>query len=345
MRARPTKAIYDVLSPTPSHLLNISLSDHLPPECYPPPFTRASLTLPPSSPSSAASPMPLAHHLVYFPPQIAPSLLLPDGTDPDHSPGPPFARRMWAGGAVSFAPGWRDSLRLDGRRAVCVESVGDVVVRGAPGDESVFVDVWRRYGPVRGEDDAAAAEEEVSRAPAVEERRTLVFMRDKTPARAAEDAGRESKVLKAPFAPDYSFTLTPTAALLFHFSALTFNAHAIHLDPLYARAVEGHRAPLVHGPLSLALMLAALRGRLARGEETTGGSGPAEDVVSRIEYRNLAPLYAGEEMRVCVRRKEGGRAAQGGSASPGTTGRWDVWIECPRGGMAVRGLAVTGGSA
>ncbi|KAG5919597.1 hypothetical protein E4U42_006477, partial [Claviceps africana] len=114
--------------------------------------------------------------------------------------------------------------------------------------------------------------------------------------------------------PTYSHTSTPTPRHLFHFSALSFNAHAIHLDPLYARLTDGHRALLVHGPLTLALMLHALRG-----------------AVARFSYRNLAPLYADEPLRVCVR--EASRAGQ----------PWDVWVEGPEGGLAVRGSAVMAG--
>lgn len=49
--------------------------------------------------------------------------------------------------------------------------------------------------------------------------------------------------------------ITPT--LLFRFSALTYNAHRIHYDRDFARAVEGYPALVVHGPLQ-AVMLAAL---------------------------------------------------------------------------------------
>ena len=38
--------------------------------------------------------------------------------------------------------------------------------------------------------------------------------------------------------PDFSFTYTPTDTMLFRFSALTFNAHRIHLDKEYSQNVE-----------------------------------------------------------------------------------------------------------
>lgn len=111
-------------------------------------------------PSRLASPLPdlvlpQGHHLVYFPLQLPPSRLLPDGTDPAHCPGAPFVRRMWAGGELTWSDGWDRALLRDGRRAVCVETVGPPNIKGGaarPGDEKVFVDVVRRYGVGRFDD-------------------------------------------------------------------------------------------------------------------------------------------------------------------------------------------------
>lgn len=109
--------------------------------------------------------------------------------------------------------------------------------------------------------------------------------------------------------------MTPTPRHLFHFSALTFNAHSIHIDPEYACSTDGHRALLVHGPLSLALMLRVLTSYTGRD-------------VARIAYRNHAPLYVHEELKVCVREREKGNGEE-----------WDVWVEGPAGGLAVKGTA------
>lgn len=50
-----------------------------------------------------------------------------------------------------------------------------------------------------------------------------------------------------------------------------------------------------------------------------------------IEYRNLAPLYCDEEMRICGLEK---KKLQNGSI-------YDVWIEGPTGGVAVKGTVYT----
>lgn len=118
--------------------------------------------------------------------------------------------------------------------------------------------------------------------------------------------------------PDFSVSIVPTQSLLFRFSALTFNAHRIHLDPQYCREVEGHRNLVLHGPLSLVLMLSVLKSQLGEGE-----------TVQRLDYRNLAPLYAYESLRICISQDSKERQ------------KYDVWIEGAGGGYAVKGTAVT----
>lgn len=69
------------------------------------------------------------------------------------------------------------------------------------------------------------------------------------------------------------------AALLFRFSALTFNAHRIHYDHDYARTVEQYPGLVVHGPLQAMLLIDhALRDGI---------------VPARFAFRARAPLYAG----------------------------------------------------
>ena len=136
--------------------------------------------------------------------------------------------------------------------------------------------------------------------------------------------------------PEFTFSLRPDATLLFHFSALTYNAHSIHIDPDYARNQEGYKGLLVHGPLTLVLMLSALRACLAKlsGQPSTGAlpEGQSMPYVKSLSYRNLAPLYVNEDMKVCLRRINTEEIGQL---------RWDVWIEGPEGGIAVKGSAIT----
>ncbi|KAL2171042.1 hypothetical protein VTG60DRAFT_3890 [Thermothelomyces hinnuleus] len=145
---------------------------------------------------------------------------------------------------------------------------------------------------------------------------------------------KKKKIYKASAAPEFTFSLKPDATLLFHFSALTYNAHSIHLDPDYARNREGYKGLLVHGPLSLVLMLSALRACLAKlsPRPRTGAHGQARPgYVKSLSYRNIAPLYVDEQITVCLRRTKSAADELG----------WDVWIEGPEGGLAVKGKAIT----
>lgn len=56
-----------------------------------------------------------------------------------------------------------------------------------------------------------------------------------------------------------------------------------------------------------------------------------EQVLESIEYRNLAPLYCDEEMRICGMEK---KTLENGSI-------YDIWIEGPTGGVAVKGTIYT----
>lgn len=135
--------------------------------------------------------MPVGHHLVYFPPQLPLSQLLPDGTDTLHTPGPPFNRRLWAGGSVRF--GSLGPL-LDGSRAVCIETIRRVIPKGVEGEEKVMVRIERRVGTVDEDEDEEATrrrifrdvEDEPGQADVIENRE-LVFMREKTPEQLHHD--------------------------------------------------------------------------------------------------------------------------------------------------------------
>lgn len=224
---RPHQASYDYLTPGHSHLLNIALWDALPPEAQAGKSLRQpQLSLPeeasfgqflmPSASASAAgdsgNELSSGHHLVYFPLQLPISLLEPDGTDPAQSPGVPFVRRMWAGGALDFRK--PQNLQLDGRRAVCVERLDapNMELHGGWGQEKIFVDVIRRYGATEPDIDPRlcmtkpeqllALENKVWEDADLEERRTLVFMRTKAdlPERnamaMAKTPGTEERIIK-----------------------------------------------------------------------------------------------------------------------------------------------------
>ncbi|KAK2765912.1 hypothetical protein FQN54_007427 [Arachnomyces sp. PD_36] len=326
LTSRSLPLAYDYLSPQPSHLLNLTLADFLPGVA---PASSSNDSVATELPSIYRPPrMPVGYHLIYFPPQVRESQLLSDGTDVLHTPGHPFDCRMWAGGWVRFPQ--EGGPLLNGSRAVCLEGIRDVTIKGREGEEKLFVGIERRVGQVSEQESEESIRgrlwtknEHEDGDAVVVERRNLVFMRPKPPKQenlGDEKAVKDGRIVRAPSDPEYSHVILPSKSLLFRFSALTFNAHSIHLDQHYAQNIEGYRNLLVHGPLSLTIMLTVLRCHFHKYRQA----------IRNIEYRNLAPLYVEEEMKVCTKRKQNGRP-----------GAWDVWIEGSDGGLRVRGTVHT----
>jgi hypothetical protein len=88
------------------------------------------------------------------------------------------------------------SPRLDGSRAVCIETIRDVIVKGHQGEEKLLVDIERRMGTVK-EDEAEESiwgrlwseDANEDRESSVIENRTLVFMRQKSTQQIETDKG------------------------------------------------------------------------------------------------------------------------------------------------------------
>lgn len=209
---KPANIMKSYLDPTPSHLLNLMLADLLPKPCHAPPvayFQAESENLS----RVQVQTLPQDHLLAYFPPAIPSFQLLADGTDTLHSPGPPFVRRLWAGGSLAFHHMKQFELtRMT--PSTCYESIQDVKVRGRrEGDEKVFVHLERCYTSDKGWRSHMASERKRKklvdaeksspnwnpRRPhnwSVAETRDLVFLREKTREQALEDVQKEGKVLK-----------------------------------------------------------------------------------------------------------------------------------------------------
>ncbi|KAK5629691.1 hypothetical protein RRF57_005406 [Xylaria bambusicola] len=306
MLARPPQIHIDSMYTTNSRLLTEALADFLPEEClFKPKNSKTSVCL--------GDTVPPGHHL------------------PSRNA---FTRRMWAGGSIQGFNG----LTLDGREAVCIERIEDVKVHGSAGSEKIYVEVlrnylkqhdftqWQKRGPSELDLPIDLVEYDLN---GIIEHRTLVFMRELSDENKIMNLKKEQKVVKAPNNPEHSVTLQPTPTLLFHYSALSYNAHRIHLDRSYCREVEGYRDLLVHGPLSLTLMLSVL-------ESGLNGLGYE---INKIDYRHLAPLYVDQTMRICCAP----RASKSIEKQDGITGRnkWDVWIENQDGGLCVKGTVET----
>ena len=80
----------------------------------------------------------------------------------------------------------------------------------------------------------------------------------------------------------------PGAALLFRYSALTFNAHRIHYDQAYASAEEGYPGLVVHGPLTATLLADLAADELGRP-------------LGSFSFRARAPLFADQPVTLTGR--------------------------------------------
>ncbi|KAG9099584.1 hypothetical protein FRC06_005125 [Ceratobasidium sp. 370] len=267
----------DVIDPSRLRLLDLTL----------PPFGNDAADIPP--PPELETPIVPGTEFTFFPPLVRTSDLLPDGTDTTYSSPAPFHRRMWAGGAFAFDP--ENPLRV-GQVISCKTTVEDVELKGwekaretgeLGNDTMVFVKQRREIS----NDDGVA----------VVERRTHVYRPEFSGLRPSEvtgkkimmHSGRSTFLIREPYdssshileqnPPDEQFTFTPSAHTLFRFSALTFNAHRIHLDPIYSSQQEGHEDRLVHGPLT-ALLLLRFANFLA----------PSDDHIVAFKYRATHPL-------------------------------------------------------
>lgn len=97
---------------------------------------------------------------------------------------------------------------------------------------------------------------------------------------------------------DWQREIVPSEALLFRYSALTFNGHRIHYDRDYARNVEGYPDLVVHGPLIATLLL-----------DTVARFAP-EAVVREYRFKAVRPTFLGHPFTVCGRRAPDGQSVE-----------------------------------
>lgn len=107
---------------------------------------------------------------------------------------------------------------------------------------------------------------------AIEEHQTYIFL-------GAPNSKRKLDPWKRPPGARTLGTFTPDDTTLFQFSALSFNAHRIHLDRAYARDVEGYPDLVVNGGITTLLMTEFARNDL--GFSTVA-----------IAVSNKTPLFA-----------------------------------------------------
>jgi 3-methylfumaryl-CoA hydratase len=139
---------------------------------------------------------------------------------------------------------------------------------------------------------------------AVTEEQDLVY-------RAAVETGtsaQQKEAAPAAETPDWSTPILLDPALVFRYSALTFNAHRIHYDLPYTRDIEGYPALVMNGGLTALLLVEVARPHLPRP-------------IAAYAARAVSPLFIGA------------RVAFNGRLTGDTAA---LWASGPDGGLAYR---------
>ena len=185
-------------------------------------------------------------------------------------PPSPLPRRMWASSKVEFLNDIKIGAPIERRSTIA--SVSEKTGRSG---SLLFVNV----------EHLTVSDEIVC----VKETQTIVY----------RDAPKEKMTLPEAGKVDLSDwditeRLKPDAALLFRYSALTFNTHRIHYDHAYATQVEGYPALVVHGPLMASLLL-----RFANEHAPNRK-------LHKFEFRGLAPAFCDQDLFLAANKIKDG---------------------------------------
>jgi 3-methylfumaryl-CoA hydratase len=205
--------------------------------------------------------LPLLWHWVYFNPVVGTAGLGPDGHPQRESALlVDFPRRMWVGGEVrSESP-----LRTDTSSVRRTRLLSHVRKQGSTG-ELLVVTLEHTV--------------EQDNRTVIVERQDVIYLQ------AGGVTPPTGPTVVLPPTEGWRETVQPTTALLFRFSAVTFNSHRIHYDDDYATSVEGYPGLVVHGPLTAMLLAQSAAHHLGK---------PLRSFI----YRASSPLFV--EQPVCV---------------------------------------------
>ncbi|MFT7391842.1 MAG: 3-methylfumaryl-CoA hydratase [Paracoccaceae bacterium] len=248
----------------------------------------ATLDLPGAAPD-VGDPLPSLWHFLYFRETAPRSGLGGDGHPALGGFIPDFGlpRRMWAGGRIDFfAP-----LRI-GDDAMRRTTIKEVALKDGRSGRLAFVTLLHEISGPGGL--------------AIREEQDLVYREPHDPDAAPRGL---TPIVDEPAVWMQEVTADP--ALLFRYSALTFNGHRIHYDLDHARATEGYDGLVVHGPL-LAQLMAGL------AEKCAGRK------LASFNFRAASPVFHDQPFEVC--------------GAPGADGA-RLWVRGPEGRLAMRAEA------
>jgi 3-methylfumaryl-CoA hydratase len=211
--------------------------------------------------------MPPLWHWVAFPEFVPMAELGADGHPAlgKFLPPLPFARRMWAGGKLT----WTGTLAVGETLRRRSEILAITEKEGSTGS-MVFVRV--------GHDIEGAAGH-------IREEQDIVYL-------DIPDRFRPPKAIPAPRGANFDETVPMTEARLFRYSAATFNAHRIHYDLPYAREIEKYPALVVHGPMQATLLIEAACRHV--------GHAPR-----RFRFKGVHPMFHDQDLRLIGTRVPG----------------------------------------
>ena len=185
-----------------------------------------------------------------------------------------YPRRMWAGGELQIS-----DIFQPGDVVNKTSMVTDIQHKSGSSGQLCFLTITHEFF--------------VQNKKFLTEIQRLVFKEDSQmhlnniPSKVEPKKLAESRAIKASFKTD--------PVLLFRYSALTFNGHRIHYDVTHAKTVEGQPGIVVHGPLQASWLLNMAARHLGA-------------VPSRLIYKNLSPLFAGQVACLSVVEKNDGKS-------------------------------------
>lgn len=220
------------------------------------------------------APLPPVWHWFYFLPRTPQSRVGVDGHPEKGGFMPPIdlPRRMFAGARMCF-----HKPLVIGRPATRQARIRSIADKSGRSGRLMFVTVgytFRQDGEL-----------------CIEEEQDIVYREPGAPVPAPQPGSMPALAEGA-----WSRMVRPDPALLFRFSAITFNAHRIHYDRPYATEAEGYPGLVVHGPLTAVLLMELVRTRV------TGA-------VAAFEFRGRTPLFDLAPFRVAATPDGGERIA------------------------------------
>ncbi len=230
-------------------------------------------------------PIPPGWHLIFFPRIPTTKSLSRDGTEPASENGmpDPLPVRMFAKNSCRF----HFPLRI-GDAVRRITEIASIDAKEGRSGKLVFVTYRYTISTPGGV--------------ATEDERELVFLEESKSGVRKLPPGQP-----APEGAPWEMTVNPSNAMLFRFSAATFNPHRIHYDHPYVTQAEGYPGLVVHGPLTATWLLELVRNNKPGA------------IMTAFEVRAKAPLFAGRPFRILGRPRDGDRACDLWAVTPENT--------------------------